>query len=210
MVLEVFSLCKRVKDPLNLPATFVVVALAIYYSAVKVNLSSMSQLLPNHGVDIAFFHNHAKIRTSGRTFTEAQRNGFYPLDIYYPDRQATSFSYTSYGLLDPNLQIWHDCIGLLGEQNLVRLRAMSTGRNTVSEVCICESCFGRRMSEVPHNTVSQKRKYPLEFIRTDIAGPFSVTGYDWSRYWVAFLDDYSQFSQVVPIAKKSEMFSHLK
>ena len=149
---------------------------ALYYSALGVNLSSMSQLLPKHGVDIAFFYNHAKIRTSERTFTEAQWNGLYPLDIHHPDRQATPLTYISYNISDPNLQIWQDRIRHLGEQNLVRLRAMSTGMNTVSEVCICESCFGRQMREVLHNTIPQKRKYPLEFIYTDIAELFPVTG----------------------------------
>ena len=97
-----------------------------------------------------------------------------------------------------------------GERNLVRLRAMSMGMNTVPKVCICESCFDGRMREVSHNTASQKGKYPLEFIHTDIAGRFPITGYDGSRYWVTFLGDYFQFSEVVPIAEKSEMFFHLK
>lgn len=58
---------------------------ALYCPTAGVNLISASQLLPKRGVDIAFFHDHAKIRTSGRTFTAAQRNGLYLLDMYHPE-----------------------------------------------------------------------------------------------------------------------------
>ena len=46
----------------------------------------------------------------------------------------------------------------------------------------------------------------MEYIHTDIAWPLPVTGYDGSRYWVTFLDDYTQLSEAIPIANKSDMF----
>lgn len=50
----------------------------------------------------------------------------------------------------------------------------------------------------------------MEFAHTDVAGPFPVIGFDGSRYWVTFLDDYTQRSEVIPITNKSDVPAELK
>jgi hypothetical protein len=72
--------------------------------------------------------------------------------------------------------------------------------------CVCIPCVQGRMKEKPHKKKFKPGTYPLEFIYTDIAGPFPVTGYNQSRYWVTFLDDYTQIAEAYPIARKSEFF----
>lgn len=45
----------------------------------------------------------------------------------------------------------------------------------------------------------------MEFVHTHVAGPFPITGFDDSRYWMTFLDDYTQRSEVIPIVNKSDV-----
>ncbi|KAF2395635.1 hypothetical protein EJ06DRAFT_265803 [Trichodelitschia bisporula] len=97
----------------------------------------------------------------------------------------------TYKLSDPNTLLWHDRMGYLGDQNLRKLAQMSHGMLPVKEGCLCEPCALGRMREVPHKTPMERGKYPLEFIHTDIGGPFSEPGHNRSKYWVAFIDDYT-------------------
>src|SRR5436190_24088310 len=88
----------------------------------------------------------------------------------------------SYSISTPWLQIWHERMGHLGEQVL------------------------GRMKEGPHKVPFKPGTYPLEFIHTDIAGPFPVPGNKGDRYWVTFLDDKTKMAEAYPISKRSEFF----
>ena len=50
----------------------------------------------------------------------------------------------------------------------------------------------------------------MEFIHTDISGPFPVKGHEGSRYWVTFLDDYTKDAEVRAIAEKSDFFAEFR
>ena len=74
----------------------------------------------------------------------------------------------------------------------------------------CTDCILERMKEKPHNKPSPHGEYPLEYIHTDIAGPFPVVGYNGCRYWVTFLNNATQLSTTIPIAYNNEMFAELR
>jgi len=63
------------------------------------------------------------------------------------------------------------------------------------------------MTEGPHNHPSKSGTYPLEFIHTDIGGPFPALGSHKERYWVTFLDDYTKIVEAYPISERSEFFA---
>jgi transposase InsO family protein len=50
----------------------------------------------------------------------------------------------------------------------------------------------------------------MEQIYTDIAGPMQVTSAGGARYFVTVLDEYTQYTAVKPIAKKSEAADFIK
>ena len=112
----------------------------------------------------------------------------------------------SYSISTPWLQIWHERMGHLGEQNLLKLKGMSYGMSDIPEACLCEACVLGRMKEGPHKVPFKPGTYPLEFIHTDIAGPFPVPGNKGERYWVTFLDDKTKMAEAHPISKRSEFF----
>lgn len=178
----------------------------LYCPTIGVNLISVSQLLPERDVNITFHREHAKIHAPGRTFIAAQHGGLYLLNMWSASKPLGSHAYPSYGMQDHGMSLWHERMGHLGEQNLQRLATMSTGMERRPDFCLCKPCVYGRMRESPHKTPSKRGEYPMEYIHTDIAGPLPVTGYDGSRYWVTFLDDYTQLSEAIPIANKSDMF----
>lgn len=91
--------------------------------------------------------------------------------------------------MDLTLQLWYKRMGHLGEQNVKRLQEMSIGMKSSNNTHFCTDCILERMKEKPHNKESPRGEYPLEYIYTDIAGPFPVVCYNGCRYWVTFLDD---------------------
>ncbi len=101
-------------------------------------------------------------------------------------------------------------MGHLGEQNVKCLQEMSTGMTKLINAHPCTDCILGRMKEKQHNKSSPRGEYPLEYINTDIAGPFPVVGYKGCRYWVTFLDDATQLSTTIPITHKSKMLTELQ
>jgi len=67
---------------------------------------------------------------------------------------------------------------------------------------VCEPCLARKMHAKPFPASSNHMSNPLEFIHSDVHDVSHNTfmGY---RYWVTFIDDFSQYKFIFPIRKKS-------
>lgn len=181
----------------------------LFYSDAGINLISISQLMPKRGVNITFHPTVARIQTPGRTFLANMHRGLYLLNLG-SNQPGDNTAHASYSITDPSLQLWHERMGHLGKQNVKRLQEMSTGMTKPNNAHPCKECILGRMKEKPLHKSSPRGEYLLEYIHTDIAGPFPVAGYNECRYWVTFLDDASQLSIVIPITYKSEMFAELR
>ncbi|KAM4060916.1 reverse transcriptase (RNA-dependent DNA polymerase) [Hirsutella rhossiliensis] len=107
---------------------------------------------------------------------------------------------------DPNLRIWHERLAHLSERNIKRLQGMSTGLRPQSPQDPCEACAIGKIKEGSHRHSIRKGTWPLESLHIDICGPFPDTGYDGSRYWVAILDDYTQYGWTFSVATKDSLF----
>src|SRR5438045_6192946 len=80
----------------------------------------------------------------------------------------------SYSLSTPWLQIWHERMGHLGEQNLLKLKGMSYGMSDVPEACLCEACVLGRMKEGPIRSLSKLATNQLKLIHTNMQEQFPV------------------------------------
>ncbi|XP_044717342.1 reverse transcriptase (RNA-dependent DNA polymerase) domain-containing protein [Hirsutella rhossiliensis] len=107
---------------------------------------------------------------------------------------------------NPNLRIWHERLAHLSERNIKRLQGMSTGLRPQSPQDPCEACAIGKIKEGSHRHSIRKGTWPLESLHIDICGPFPDTGYDGSRYWVAILDDYTQYGWTFSVATKDSLF----
>ena len=67
---------------------------------------------------------------------------------------------------------------------------------------VCEPCLARKMHAKPSPSSSNHISNPLELVHSDVHDVSHNTfmGY---RYWVTFIDDFSQYKFIFPIRKKS-------
>ena len=69
-------------------------------------------------------------------------------------------------------------MGHLGEQNLQKLKTMSIRIDPPLDNYICIPYVQGQIKEKPYKRKFKPGTYLLEFIHTDITGPFSVIGYN--------------------------------
>jgi hypothetical protein len=76
---------------------------------------------------------------------------------------------------------------------------------------ICEGCvLGKHPQEKFDKGKTQKPSSPLYVIHSDLMGPFPYPSAIKSRYMIIFVDDFSRFTWIFFLRKKSKVFQHLK
>ena len=174
-----------------------------------INLISVLQLMSKRGVNIIFYPTVTRIQTPGCTFLANIHRGLHLLNPW-SNQPCDNIVHASYSIMNPTLQLWHEKMGHLGEQNVKRLQEISTGMARSNNAYPCTDCILGRMKKKPHNKLSPYEEYPLEYIHTDIAGLFPVISYNGCWYWVTFLDNATQLSTTIPITYKSKMFAEFR
>ena len=74
----------------------------------------------------------------------------------------------------------------------------------------CDSCMKGKQSRKTLHTNNSRSKERCAVIHSDVCGPMSVPSFSGCRYYVSFIDEYSGFIVIVPIARKSEVLSQFK
>lgn len=112
--------------------------------------------------------------------------------------------------------LWHFRLGHLNVFDMKKLvnQQMVDGidkLNMNTDAKFCESCVMGKQAKKPYSKKKVARSTRvLELIHTDVCGPFSVTAYDGSRFFITFTDDYSRASMVYCIEHKSDALSKFK
>ncbi|CAM6100214.1 unnamed protein product [Calypogeia fissa] len=109
------------------------------------------------------------------------------------------------------INLWHKRIGHI---NYKRLHQMTTKElvNGVPKLAqlhsVCESCIMGKMPKQrrPKSSTHQATR-PLQLIHTDVCGPMPVASHFQSKYMLTFTDDFSRYTWVFFIKKKSQVFS---
>ncbi len=73
----------------------------------------------------------------------------------------------------------------------------------------CEPCVYGKQSKNPVYSSDSRTSYPIELVHTDVCQVNNLS-YNGRKYFVTFLDDFSNFSFVYPISYKSEVLSKFK
>ena len=71
---------------------------------------------------------------------------------------------------------------------------------------ICEPCLSGKMNANPFPSSTMRASKPLELIHTNLHGPFKVRTMSGYRYWITFIDDYTQFRAVIFLKSKDQAF----
>lgn len=75
----------------------------------------------------------------------------------------------------------------------------------------CETCMEAKSTRLPFPKQSKsKTKAVLDLIHTDVCGPMQTESFGKKRYVLTFIDDYSKYSEIYFLHKKSETEDKLK
>ncbi|KAF6767306.1 Zinc finger, CCHC-type, partial [Kalmanozyma brasiliensis GHG001] len=106
--------------------------------------------------------------------------------------------------------VWHK---RLGHPSLQRMKEL--GR-TIPEICTnggdfkCDVCEINKSHKLPFNRRTTVSHRPLELVHTDVVGRMPDESPEGYRYAVTFVDNYTRFTTVYLMQRKSEVFEHFK
>lgn len=112
---------------------------------------------------------------------------------------------------DNNFIKWHKRFGHLGFSSLEKLikNNLVAGMDEnlkVNKVEFCEPCISGKMTRLPFGSRTKSTRL-LEIIHSDVCGPISPESFDGNKYFVTFIDDFSNFTVVYLIKHKNQVFN---
>lgn len=102
-------------------------------------------------------------------------------------------------------------IGFSGLNEIIKKKmVVGIGKDIkCQKVEFCEPCISGKMTRFPFGTRT-KSKRMLEIVHTDVCGPITPESYDGNKYFVTFIDDFSNFTVIYLIKKKSDVFERFR
>lgn len=205
-----------------------------YVPSFGVNLISIGQLEEkkhtwgpgnNHGSGAG---NGIWFTIKGHRFTSTKHKNVYLLDLATPRPTSSPSPSSIFGISDnsmvpqqalfalaahsiaPELIIWHERMGHLGQGNLKALPEVATGVNLYrrhDQRETCKGCVKGTMRKKPHNKASKPGKYPMEFVVYDL-GYCPVKGTKGEHYFGHIMCHYSKWGDVKAFKSKAEAFDY--
>ncbi|CAI7773571.1 unnamed protein product, partial [Closterium sp. NIES-54] len=113
--------------------------------------------------------------------------------------------------------LWHN---RMGHPSISRLRAMSSQRLVFGLPRVlpslppllappCGPCVKGRLRATPHSSSLRPTTEPFETLHLDVWGPASRPGPERESFFLVVIDNYSRYTTVFPLAKKSDVTSML-
>ena len=105
---------------------------------------------------------------------------------------------------------WHARLGHIGQDRLKRLaKAGLLGSIDKIDLSVCEQCLAGKAMRLPFGK-AKIACFPLELIHSDIGGPMNVRARHGGKYFITFIDDFTQFSHVYLISHISKALDCFK
>ena len=81
----------------------------------------------------------------------------------------------------------------------------------VSDICSkCTSCISAKMHKTPFSTHVSNTEYPFQLVFSDLWGPAPMTSVLDHRFYVIFVDDFTRFTWLFLLERKSDVFPDRK
>lgn len=159
------------------------------------NLFSVSSAT-RKGFCIQFSSEKCSIIANSKVIMSAYRfNGLYHLQVKNETALFAASSKNSY-------TAWHRRFGHVSEKYI----KSTIGDLSEKEAKICEACVIGKMARLPFPKKSARlTSRPLELIHSDVCGPMQTESLGKKRYFLTFIDDFSRFTYVYLIRRKSEV-----
>lgn len=189
----------------------IIVRNVLYVPNLKYNLLSVKRMEEN-GFEIYFKNGAATISRNGEIYLRTQRKGkLYEAVFVYSVNGIASITEE----ISNELEVWHQRFGHLNELSLNQLvrKEMVTGMPSKlnGKLNFCKICVESKMAHLPYKQVKySKSSRPLELIHSDVCGPINPVTWNGKKYFVTFIDDYTNFVSVYLMSSRNEVFKYLK
>ena len=107
--------------------------------------------------------------------------------------------------------LWHCRLGHINESRIARLRKLDYLEPfDLKSYGNCESCLRGKMTNKPLSGKGVRAKVVLEFVHTDVCGPFSTQAKRGFLYFITFTNDFTRVGHMYIMKHKSEAFEKFK
>ncbi|CAL5369179.1 unnamed protein product [Camellia sinensis] len=86
------------------------------------------------------------------------------------------------------------------------VRSGHLGNFSIDDISECRGCKIPKMSALPFNKSSSISSSHFQLVRTDVWGPSPIVTKGGSQYYVSFVDDYSRFTWMYLMTRKSDFY----
>jgi hypothetical protein len=134
------------------------------------------------------------------------RGGLYPLPQLSHTAQKLLLS-----AIKPSSHRWH-C--RLGHHSCDVVSRVLRSNNLLcsgleSDETICDACLHVKAHWLPYPQSLSQSTAPLQLVFSDVWGP-AIDSFGNKKYYVSFIDDYSKFTSLYLLHRKSEVFKFFK
>lgn len=185
------------------------IANVLYVPQLRKNLLSVKKL-EMYDVKVIFENGQVKLTDKkNRILGIGTRKNLY--EISFEVCNAECLNIENY---DNDFMKWHKRyahIGFTGLKEMIK-RKMVIGIDEnikLHQVEFCEPCVSAKMTRLPFGKRTKSKRI-LEIIHSDICGPITPETFDGCKYFVTFIDDFSNFTAVYLVKQKSEVFEKFR
>lgn len=159
-------------------------------------------------ISVVFEKGKVKLFDKNRLIGLGLRNNLYEISFKVLKNECLNIDKE-----DEKLKLWHRRYGHINYSNLEKLikNDMVDGidKLKLNKVEFCESCVNGKMTKLQFGT-RKKSKDILEIVHSDVCGPINPISHDGDKYFVTFIDDFSNFICVYMLKNKSDVFGCFK
>jgi hypothetical protein len=105
-----------------------------------------------------------------------------------------------------SFSLWHRRLGHVSCSKLKYLVSTSKLGPIKSDDLKCISCKLAKSTILPFNKSESVSLFPFDLVHSDVWGPSRISTVSGIRYYVIFVDDYSRFTWIYLLKKRSELF----
>lgn len=169
----------------------------------KKNLISVSKLTTDNFCTVKFSPSDFVIKDHNKQIIG---KGIKRGDLYALDSNSQQALTTITGINDSSL--WHQRLGHPSAKVLSLLK----GKNFIhfkkwqAKSSICISCQSGKSCKQPFTLNDKISEFPLQKIHCDLWGPAPVISNQAFKFYVIFIDDFSRFTWLYPLRKKSDFY----
>uniref|UniRef100_A0A2N9FXA9 Integrase catalytic domain-containing protein n=1 Tax=Fagus sylvatica TaxID=28930 RepID=A0A2N9FXA9_FAGSY len=181
------------------------------------NLLSVHKLCKHNNCSCYFDSNKFMIQAlpSGRVlYRGLSENGLYPIHTQ-PSVPSVSPSSSIQAFLSSKnkWQLWHQRLGHPSDRVLVSAIPSLSSCISVNNKHVqhhCKHCLIGKMHKLPFVSSQFQSTRPLELVHSDVWGPAPINSSNGYRFYLLFVDDYSRFSWLYLLHRKSDVLQTFK